>query len=215
MLAVFFHDAGMTKTLASEHGTISSGFCRDFIQAGKLLAPSALEETVQAIKNHEDKNYLSLDNNRLSLLTFLNLADDLDAFGYIGVYRYAEINLLREIKPDRLPEHVLANLDRRFSHMLQRFPSNNPMLLNQASERYENIRNFFHEANQKEKDDLSALEKDASKRSQAVLQMIRQQVILEKIHPLHLASVARTPAVQQWWIAFNNEWNAFQYPKHE
>ena len=41
-------------------------------------------------------------HQRMNLLTILSVADDLDAFGFIGIYRYSEIYLTRGIDPEKI-----------------------------------------------------------------------------------------------------------------
>ena len=43
-----------------------------------------------------------IDGINNDLLTILSVSDDLDAFGYIGIYRYTEIYLTRGIDPEKI-----------------------------------------------------------------------------------------------------------------
>ena len=68
---------------------------------------------------HDDKTYKSNLNRSTPLaagdtLTLLSIADDLDAFGFIGIARYTEINLLRGATPINLPLKVVHNLESRW-----------------------------------------------------------------------------------------------------
>ena len=51
------------------------------------------------LKIMTEKIYLRRQD-RNDLLTVLSVADDLDAFGFTGIYRYSEIYLTRGINPD-------------------------------------------------------------------------------------------------------------------
>jgi len=122
ILAVFFHDVGMSVTLNESHGKISAGLFSDFISARSYKTEADIEEINRAVGRHDQKNYENVpfeeafaQNNILS--TVLNISDDLDAFGFIGIYRYMEIYLLRKIKPDFLAGKVIPNLTRRFSNI--------------------------------------------------------------------------------------------------
>ena len=39
----------------------------------------------------------------------LSVADDLDAFGFTGIYRYSEIYLMRGINPNQLGHLIIEN----------------------------------------------------------------------------------------------------------
>lgn len=122
IFAVFFHDVGMSVTLDENHGKVSAGLFRDFISERSGQTEANQDEIYRAIVHHDLKNYENVlfeeafeKNNILS--TVLNISDDLDAFGYKGIYRYLEIYLLRNIQPDLLANKVLPNLTRRFSNI--------------------------------------------------------------------------------------------------
>ncbi len=55
------------------------------------------------------------------LLSLLSCADDLDAFGNIGIYRYAEIYLMRGVEPEHLPRKVCENVKNRFDNIRSTF----------------------------------------------------------------------------------------------
>ena len=48
------------------------------------------------------------------LLNILSVADDLDAFGYTGIYRYSEIYLTRGISPKEIGNLIRENASRRY-----------------------------------------------------------------------------------------------------
>ena len=51
------------------------------------------------------------------ILPVLSAADDLDALGIIGIYRYTEIYLLRGIEPEKLGRLVLENVRHRLQNL--------------------------------------------------------------------------------------------------
>ena len=56
-------------------------------------------------------------------MRLLSTSDDLDAFGYTGIYRYAEIYLCRGIRPRELPVLIVENLNNRFNNLKSIFKS--------------------------------------------------------------------------------------------
>jgi hypothetical protein len=117
ILAVFFHDTGLTQNLKADHGLDSRNLCEQFIRENPLLFNIDLTPALIAIEKHDNKNYLPEEaGNRVSILTLLSLCDDLDAYGAIGILRYAEIYLLRGITSEKLAGRVLPNIKSRFDY---------------------------------------------------------------------------------------------------
>jgi HD superfamily phosphodiesterase len=118
LIAVFFHDLGMTVTREKDHGAESRDLCLQFFEAHKVLRPSNLQVILEMIEKHDDKEYINHSETigRPSTAVILNIADDLDAFGYIGIYRYTEIYHFRGISVQNLPSCILPNLEARFQH---------------------------------------------------------------------------------------------------
>ena len=73
----------------------------------------------------------------------LNISDDLDAFGNIGVYRYTEIYHFRGIPADELALRILPNLEARFLHFMHHLGSMNS-LAERHKIRYQLTRDFFN-----------------------------------------------------------------------
>jgi hypothetical protein len=151
IFAVLFHDVGMSVTRDENHGKVSADLFRDFISERSDQTESNHDEIYKAIAHHDQKNYVNVPfkkafatNNILS--TVLNISDDLDAFGYIGVYRYLEIYLLRNMEPELLAGKVLPNLKRRFSNIsftLGKIAS----FVNIHQVRYQHTLDFFNDLN--------------------------------------------------------------------
>ena len=144
IIAVFFHDLGMTRTHSREHGTEGRRLCEAFFSSHPDLHPANLPEILSMVELHDDKDYIasSLSGEHAQLPAILNMADDLDAFGYVGVYRYAEIYHLRGIEVNGMPAAILPNLDRRFDHF-SRFPGLPDDLREHHHARYMRTRDFF------------------------------------------------------------------------
>ena len=119
ILSVFLHDTGMSRSLGESHGKESVKLFKEFLSSITKEPTINLDRIFNAIENHDNKNYIlesfhQAFSEEHELLSILNISDDLDAFGYIGIYRYAEIYLLRGIPLDSLADEVIRNVDKRF-----------------------------------------------------------------------------------------------------
>ena len=116
LIASLFHDTGLTQTLDEDHGSESRKICERYFENEEIEKPKNFEEILNAIELHDDKNYLITKQTPDSVISVLCNADDLDAFGKIGVIRYTEIYLMRGINMKELPKHVINNLNKRFAN---------------------------------------------------------------------------------------------------
>lgn len=139
IIACYLHDAGMAYDTGESHGAISRKLCEEFI-ADHNLPPALYDGLPEAIEAHDDKDYLS-DNNDSFLRIILNSADDLDALGFIGIYRYLEIYIARGIPFRELGVKILRNVTTRFDKFSERFGSF-PGIYKQHTARYRIIKNF-------------------------------------------------------------------------
>ncbi len=116
MLAVFFHDTGLTVTLDENHGLESAKICREYLSLNKEFFSFRPLEAIRAIELHDKKDiWSSAGSVKIpDIPIIVSLCDDLDAYGPVGVLRYAEIYLLRGVSFGDLPGRVLSNLDHRF-----------------------------------------------------------------------------------------------------
>lgn len=120
ILAAFFHDTGLTCTTSEKHGMESKRLCEEFFRRGDHPLPAGFSEILEAIEHHDDKSPRMdslFGNPDQQVLQLLGTSDDLDAFGYTGIYRYAEIYLCRNINPKELPVRILENLNNRFNNL--------------------------------------------------------------------------------------------------
>lgn len=139
IVACYLHDAGMVFDRGEKHGKQSSELCRFFLRRHNL-SENEFSETLEAIANHDDKSY-SEENSTSYLKNILNIADDLDAFGFTGIYRYIEIYLERGKPIRELGSRILSNVAGRFKNF-RKFYGNNASLINRHNERYRIVEDF-------------------------------------------------------------------------
>lgn len=144
LIASLFHDIGLTKTLSESHGLESKKICIQYFEEKDIQKPDRFNEILYAIENHDDKDYRIQNQKPDSLLSILCNADDLDAFGRIGIIRYTEIYLLRGINLNELPDSVIKNLDNRFSNFECSYKSF-PELHKNHLQRYLTTKKFFED----------------------------------------------------------------------
>lgn len=144
LIASFFHDTGLTKTLNENHGYESRKICEKYFENEEIEKPKNFKEILTAIELHDDKNYIATNKIPNSILSVLCNADDLDAFGKIGIIRYTEIYLLRGISLNELPKPVIINLDKRFANF-ENIYQNFAELFKKHKTRYLITRKFFED----------------------------------------------------------------------
>jgi len=144
IIASYLHDIGMSVEKGLRHGKHSRDFSIEFLTSNNLN-PEDFTDLLDAIENHDRKNYLIQSPDNV-LLTLLSLADDLDAFGFIGIYRYTEIYHLREIKPEFLGYRIQENAKVRFDN-LEKTLATCSEFVQKNKIRYKILDNFFTEYN--------------------------------------------------------------------
>lgn len=144
MLASFFHDVGLTKTVDEWHGKAGADICRNFIESAGLNPTIDFLPALNAIEKHDDKQYKHIEalDGKPSILLIISTADDLDAFGYIGIVRYAEIYMLRNTSIENIPDKVIKNARLRFSHFGENFQHFEQLKKHQVK-RYQHLLNFY------------------------------------------------------------------------
>jgi HD superfamily phosphodiesterase len=144
LIASYLHDLGMSVDPGPKHGAVSSRFCEEFLNNYKLPLNEYIDVR-EAIANHDNKDYSS--HHEISkLLSILSVADDLDAFGYIGIYRYLEIYMTRKIPFEQLGLRIGENVKGRFENLLKNYGFLKPFADEQRL-RYEKINSFFIDFN--------------------------------------------------------------------
>lgn len=140
LIACYLHDIGMATDPGEKHGRQSRTICEEFLHKTKLN-PADYTDLLQAIENHDNKEYAdSPSENKLLLL--LSVADDLDAFGYTGILRYADIYLQRGVSPGDLGKLVIQNSGKRFRNFESAFPGY-PELIERHRKRYMILQEFY------------------------------------------------------------------------
>jgi hypothetical protein len=216
MIAVFFHDQGMNSTIKPEHGKVSTDLCSDFLKRYVTGSASFINPILTAVCEHDNKDYQpGSPEPSNSLLNMLNFADDLDAFGLIGVYRYAEIMLLRGISVDELPNRVLANIAIRYTHLSDLLPDQESPFSKFCRQQYHVTDCFYRAAN-----NISIREPGGMihpKDARLILNQIEEKIIRHKLHPLTVRETLTgvEAAVSTWWMEFTTEWNRYKYPSYE
>ena len=150
LIAAFFHDLGMATSTREDHGMLGSELCKSWLGDKGRVRPERKEEILKAIELHDRKDvqiYTSFNpETPPEILTFLSVADDLEALGIIGVYRYAEIYLKRGIPLEEPGTRILANVKTRFEHLSEGCRLCN-RLLEKYRQQYEDLCLFFEQYN--------------------------------------------------------------------
>jgi len=115
------------------------------VDPGILFNKIGFSEVLEVIEKHDDKQQTAKDKD--SLMAILNAADDLDAFGVVGVLRYAEIYLLRDNNLKTLPDRVIKNLDKRFDNFKKAYGDLKSFAAKQKA-RYSYTRKFYTDLQQ-------------------------------------------------------------------
>ena len=208
LIAIFFHDLGMIKNIRPEHGLVSKNRCEEYFHKNSKLKPKGLNDILNAIEIHDDKSYNSLQNeiSPTSVKSILPVADDLDAFGYTGIFRYWEIYTLRKINENEIPEKVLANLEARYSCFASRF-SFLDSILSEQQKRYIIIKDFYTGiiVNLKKSNNS-----DSSQSTQIILEYFHKLVMKNGNSPDEVLSIiepgCNDKKINNFFINFTEEW---------
>lgn len=141
IIACYLHDIGMSVDTGIRHGKHSRDLCLKFLSENNL-DDNKYRDVLDAIEKHDDKNYTEATSSK-NLLTILSAADDLDAFGFFGIYRYLEIYMARGISLDKIGYLIMDNAAGRFDHFVKSFGRVDSLLQKYEAE-YEILNNFFN-----------------------------------------------------------------------
>lgn len=141
LIACYLHDLGMSVDPVVRHGIHSRELCKSFLDRNNL-SKSDFNDVLEAVEHHDDKEYKTQEANKNDVLKILAIADDLDAFGYIGIYRYLEIYITRGIRPENIGHTIRKNAVKRFHNFEQKF-GNFPELIERHRKRFLILDNFF------------------------------------------------------------------------
>ncbi len=140
LIACYLHDCGMSVDQGHGHGFHSRILAEKFFRLNNI-PESFFSDILPVIENHDKKNYEPEDYS-ISPGSVLAVADDLDAFGFTGIYRYSEIYLARGIPYEKLGDMVLENASKRFGNFERLFGSC-PDLLTKHENRFNILKDYF------------------------------------------------------------------------
>ncbi len=144
IIACYLHDIGMSVDSGIRHGHHSREICTRFLEKRNLKI-SSYDDVLQAIENHDNKEYIT-SAGKHNLLTILSVADDLDAFGFTGIYRYSEIYLMRGINYRDIGNLIKENVKGRFDNFVKTFGFSDE-LVQKHKKRYDTLVYFFDKYN--------------------------------------------------------------------
>ena len=144
IIASYLHDTGMSVDPGIIHGIYSRELCLGFFR-NYDIDEAEYSDVLLAIENHDNKEYKNPAGGS-DLLTLLSVADDLDAYGYAGIYRYSEIYLKRGFSPSKIGYLILENAAKRFGNFKSKYESSGEFFARHKL-RYELLDNFFSEYN--------------------------------------------------------------------
>lgn len=177
IVACYLHDIGMSSEIGIRHGVSSRRLCEEFLAINGLQV-SEFPGLLDIIENHDKKEY-EIKNNTKGLLSVLNESDDLDAFGYIGIYRYIEIYLLRGIPREEIGFRVRENAGKRFANFESAF-GNYPVIFEKHRNRFRDLDDFFSALiNQVNKNNSDNIHHDGP---DSVIELV-SEMLREKIAP--------------------------------
>jgi HD superfamily phosphodiesterase len=144
IIACYLHDIGMSAETGTRHGKHSRELCVQFLNKNKL-PESEYYDLLEAIGNHDEKDYTGSSETN-EILKILSVADDLDAFGFTGIFRYSEIYLTRGINPSEIGHLIKKNATTRFNNFVKCYGFND-QLVQKHRKRYDILDKFFSEYN--------------------------------------------------------------------
>lgn len=151
LVAIYFHDLGMVRSTREDHGLLGRDLCEKYFKHRAGTLPPRFNEILDSIENHDVKIVGISTEIRSSvapsILDILTVADDLEAFGIIGIFRYSEIYLLRNINLKNLGIRVLGNAVIRFKNLTKSCILC-PNLMKDYRYQYEYLVDFFDHYNQ-------------------------------------------------------------------
>jgi len=151
LVAVYFHDVGMVRSTRKDHGRLGRELCESYFNVKNRPKPPRYDELLDAIEKHDVKEariYPGFGPDESpGILGILSMADDLEALGIIGIYRYTEIYLKRDCELSSLGIRVLGNASTRYENLATSC-SMCPSVLKPFKKQYKELISFFDSYNQ-------------------------------------------------------------------
>ncbi|MCK5068571.1 MAG: HD domain-containing protein [Bacteroidales bacterium] len=202
LIAALFHDLGMVQSTREEHGRLGKELCRSwFSESGKPLPPG-FDIILEAIEMHDRKDariYHDPETGKSpGILGILSVADDLEAMGVIGIYRYAEIYLQRGIPLEELGDRILENSGLRFLNLTSSCQCTK--VIGEYRKQFDELTRFFNLYNkQLQKVDHA----DAVLEGQlGVINYIRTHGMAKKVRPAYLCRNAEESGAESLITGF-------------
>ena len=140
IIACYLHDIGMSKDPGIKHGRHSLELTRQFLIKNQINITD-FADVLHAVENHDDKDYTDQPVGD-PLLMILSVADDLDAFGRIGIYRYSEIYLTRGVPLKLTGYKIIENSGKRFKNF-EDVTDKSAAMFEKHKQRYQLLNDFF------------------------------------------------------------------------
>ena len=207
IISCFLHDSGMAVDPGLRHGTEGRKICERFLSENNLYTDE-FSDVLFAIEDHDNKDYTEI-NKPGELLIVLSVADDLDAFGFIGIYRYLEIYIMRNKQMNELGDLIIENSENRFQHFLRTYGFYSA-LVGKHAKRYDIINSFFNSYNEQAsfyKFD-NQLVAGYCGVAEVIMQMLKRNKSFSDINSL--AHDYPDPVIQWFFAELNNELSEFR-----
>jgi hypothetical protein len=144
IVACYLHDSGLVVNQGPDHGLEGRILCEEFLRKNNLI-PDDYLEALKAIENHDNKEYRIITRPD-EMLAILSVSDDMDAFGFAGIYRYIEIYLQRKVPLHELCNLISENATDRFRNLIVNYRMLDEFL-EWEIKRYEILKSFCDEYN--------------------------------------------------------------------
>lgn len=203
LLASLFHDTGISETRGIAHGTKGKNIYLKFITENHPGEPAMHQQIARAIEMHDQKTesiFIPFHWDRPpDLLTMISIADDMDAMGTIGIYRYAEIYLHRGTPLKSLGMTLLENISIRYNNF-SKASTLVPSLINKTKPKFQEILNFYDSYNQQLLTDDDPLQVYSG--HIGIINYIRNFSVIGKIHPMEFMSALENFQVGKYVLDF-------------
>lgn len=205
MISSYFHDSGMSVTLEPEHGIHSRDICHRFLKDQASLTPDQKEKILDSVESHDDKSYRNeIFKNQDRLLPWLCIADDMDAFGNIGVYRFWEINTLRKIPYNQMHEKISQSLEHRINFLSLVYPYRDDFY-NSQLKRNKTTLQFYKRM---EKEIKESVNTKTTLFTMKIISFFRNLILTQKNRPENLFTLVHQETTEPEIIEFFKDFNA-------